>query len=396
MLRRPGLARSLVAYVFSEVGDGFTTVALPLYVLAQTGDPVAVGATFAAEVGFATLFGLLGGPTSDRFNRKRIVLITFVLRASLLVAASQLGSTMAVVALVILAKVIGAFDNPAMEAAIPDLAGDSFQAASALRNIGRSGAFAIGPALGGLTVGVAGPQTAFLIDAASFLTALLVFVGVTNFDPESEDRKRSFRDNGETLKQELTAGFGQLTSDRLLRRFVGYQFVSMSLVALVLAAAPIYVISELGASELAYGIVIGGFGVGTALSLAWFGRSNRLGNKARVLLIASILYGIFFVAGVAVASVVALWVSWLALGLAFGPEQIVIDLMIVEKSPPKIIGRVYSAFGIVLSLGSVVGFIISGPLVAATSARSVMVMVGAAFPLAGIAFFARSARKPPG
>ena len=75
------------AQLCAELGDGITTVALPLYVYARTTSPLATSLTFMAELLAGVVLGIVGGVLADGFDRRRVLLISYGVRAAVLVVA---------------------------------------------------------------------------------------------------------------------------------------------------------------------------------------------------------------------------------------------------------------------------------------------------------------------
>src|SRR6266571_3260421 len=69
----------------SHTGSWMQTMAEAWLVLTLTGSGVAVGATFAFRFLPVMLFGLWGGTIADRFERRRVLLVTQALAATLAV-----------------------------------------------------------------------------------------------------------------------------------------------------------------------------------------------------------------------------------------------------------------------------------------------------------------------
>src|SRR5712691_3755722 len=70
----------------SHIGSWMQTMAEAWLVLQLTGSGAAVGATFAFRFLPVLLFGLWGGTIADRFDRRRVLLVTQTLAAVLAVA----------------------------------------------------------------------------------------------------------------------------------------------------------------------------------------------------------------------------------------------------------------------------------------------------------------------
>ena len=119
------------------------------------------------------LFGVWAGSIADRHERRRIVLITqanAILQATLL-AALTLTGVVRPWHVAVLAGMLGmtyAFEIPARQALLADLAGDDFPNAIALNSSVVNAARIAGPALAGLLVAWIGEGWAFALNAVSF------------------------------------------------------------------------------------------------------------------------------------------------------------------------------------------------------------------------------------
>ena len=79
------------AQLCSELGDGITTVALPLYVYARTESPLATSLTLMAELLAGVVLGVVGGVLADGFDRQRAPVASYAGRAAVLVLAWAAG-----------------------------------------------------------------------------------------------------------------------------------------------------------------------------------------------------------------------------------------------------------------------------------------------------------------
>jgi MFS family permease len=83
---RRGFSRLWWAHSVSQFGDQLTLVALPLAAYADTHSAVAVGVVASLEAVTAVAFGLVAGALADRLAHRRVLILTDVARALLLVA----------------------------------------------------------------------------------------------------------------------------------------------------------------------------------------------------------------------------------------------------------------------------------------------------------------------
>jgi len=120
------------------------------------------------------LFGIWAGSLADRHPRRRVVLATqanAIVQASLL-AVLTLGGWVRPWHVLVLAAMLGltyAFEVPARQALLADLAGEDMPNAIALNSSIVNAARIAGPALAGVVVASVGEGWAFALNAASFL-----------------------------------------------------------------------------------------------------------------------------------------------------------------------------------------------------------------------------------
>jgi MFS family permease len=119
------------------------------------------------------LFGIWAGSLADRHPRRRVVLVTqanAIVQAALL-AALTFGGWVRPWHVLVLAAMLGmtyAFEIPARQALLADLAGEDMPNAIALNSSIVNAARVAGPALAGLVVASVGEAWAFALNAASF------------------------------------------------------------------------------------------------------------------------------------------------------------------------------------------------------------------------------------
>lgn len=160
----------------SWLGDGVMVVALPWQVYELTNSPTAMGVVGALQIAPIFVFSLLGGVMSDRFDRRKVILVSELTRG---VAAGFAGILAVAGALElwhvgIMVVVFGlgqAFAGPAFGSIVPQIVPEHLlvQANSALFTFHTLAFRLIGPAFGGLLIAALGTGVAFLIDATSFL-----------------------------------------------------------------------------------------------------------------------------------------------------------------------------------------------------------------------------------
>jgi MFS family permease len=162
----------------SLIGTWVETVAQGLLVLQLTHSGFLLGLTTAARYAPILLLSPYAGLLVDRFNKRRVLLITQVGLGgvSLLLGLAVLSGEVRLWQVLVLALVFGTFsaaDNPARQAFVSELVGPSLlRNAVTLNSIFVNVARVIGPTIAAIVISAAGLGWCFMIDAASFLAVI--------------------------------------------------------------------------------------------------------------------------------------------------------------------------------------------------------------------------------
>lgn len=157
----------------SNLGAQLTVVAVGLQVYALTGSTPAVGLLGLAALVPLIVFGLYGGAVVDRYDRRRVALVSGVagwVAVLGLLAQALIGNTHVEVlyVLVALESAANAVTSPARSAIIPRLVSTELMAAAnALSTLGWNVALTVGPLLGAVLVAGGGYAIAYGADARS-------------------------------------------------------------------------------------------------------------------------------------------------------------------------------------------------------------------------------------
>ncbi len=414
-LRQRGLRRLALAFLVNEVGDGITSIVLPLAVYTATASGLLTGLSFAAVRGAGIVGSPIGGVLADRFDRIRLLRASFVVRAGLLVVALLVGDEATTLACLLLVRIGGTVDNAAAEAAVRDHAGDRPRAVATLRKAGTAASWLVGPAVGGLLVSTLGITPAIAVDLASYLVALLLLVG--QVAPFRQPDQSAPRDTAaptpapgvEDVRPEAAAprsaiavaladargGLRHLRGHPDLRLVVATTTVNATLVAALLTAAVVYLGALPDSPEGAYGFAMAAYATGSLLGLVVAGTVAWQAPLARIVWRSLAAYGVICAMGVVVPDWRVLAVSWLAWGLAYGPEEIVSDVTLVTHTPTVLLGRTYAGVTMAASVGQVVGAIGGGVLGDLVGPRVLVAGLGAAYLPAAVAVWWRRGRNRP-
>ncbi len=260
------------------MGRQITAVALPFQVYRLTGSTLAVGLIGLVQVVPLVLCSLIGGAVADAVDRRRLLLVTTSLLAlcSGLYAAGALHGHPPLAGLYAVAGVaagLGAFDQPARSATVPNLVPrDQLPAAVTLMFGLFQVSLVAGPAVGGLLIGRAGLGAAYLVDVVSFAAALAGTALIAPQPPRHERTEppiRAIRTGLAFARRQpaILAGFA-IDLDAMIFGMPRALFPAL--------AAGVY---HTGPSGL--GLLYAAPGVGAVaaiLATGWLGRARRLGR----------------------------------------------------------------------------------------------------------------------
>lgn len=175
----------------STAGTALTSLAASILVYRLTGSALSVGLMMMATAAPSLLVGLFAGVIVDRYDRKKIMIVTELLRAVLIALIPFLVTRNIVWLYVIVAltSAIAQFYDPAHESVLPEVASEEeLAAANSLMAISSFGSTAIGFAASGLIASAANINWAFWLDAISFLVSALciMFVAIKPLGAEEE------------------------------------------------------------------------------------------------------------------------------------------------------------------------------------------------------------------
>ncbi|MGH8885024.1 MAG: MFS transporter [Egibacteraceae bacterium] len=173
--RNPDFRRLFLAAVVSLAGDWFAFVAVTGLVNELTGTEGAAALVFAASVLPIFLASPLAGVIADRVDRKRMmVMVDFgrVVPSLGLLLAVRWGSAPLAIGCILAIAVMSVFFEPVSAAALPNLveAEDLSLAQATMASVWGTMLF-VGAAIGGLVAQVFGRETAFVVNAATFVVS---------------------------------------------------------------------------------------------------------------------------------------------------------------------------------------------------------------------------------
>ena len=268
IFRKRDFSLMWTAQLVSTIGSSLTDLAAAILVFRVTHSALNVGLTLLVTA-LPTLFvGLFAGVFVDRFNRKRILLASDLLRGLLVVSIPFVIGQVGILGLYVvlfLAATVRQFFDPAWESVLPEIASEEeLTRANSFLSISSFGSTAVGFALAGLlsSLDQTKIELPFYIDGLTFFFsfACVLFVRIGAHPPSDESTGLG------VVISNLKDGMQTLWSLPLLRSlFIAGIPVSLSFGLWNVLLLPM-AIRELHATEFEYGLQEGLTSVGFAVA----------------------------------------------------------------------------------------------------------------------------------
>ncbi len=253
---RPHVRRIAVARAVSIAGAEAAYVAIVATMLDRTGSAAWVSAALLAWIGVGGLVAPIAGSLGDRFDRRRVMIISDLAGAASFAAIALVHTPVGLLGLTVVAALAESPFNPAATAAIPNLTpADDLTWANGLVSAGRTFGALVGPVTGGLLYGTVGPGAAFAVNAVTFVVSAALIASV---------RGRFSEEREGPLRGGAMAGFRFVAGSPFLRSLAIGWFLFLIGIGLMLVAE-LPMARLLGAGSLGYGIMVSGWAGGSLI-----------------------------------------------------------------------------------------------------------------------------------
>ncbi|MBI5958012.1 MAG: MFS transporter [Chloroflexi bacterium] len=312
----PNYARLWMAQAISLLGDWFNTIAIATALSTYTNESgLAISLLLLCRFLPPLLVGPLAGVLLDRLNRKRLLILSDMARAVIVLGfllADSPEKVWLIYVLTALQFAVSALFEPGRSALLPALVHEKdIVPANILGSVTWSVMLAVGGALGGLVAGVFGTPTALVIDSLTFvLSALLIFHVHPREIAGIEPATHAIHPLADFLDGWRYARRHPMIASTLLVK-AGGSLGSMDTLMIIYATS-LFVVGDKGAISL--GILWAAFGLGAVLGPMIFQRFNNDSiSRLRQLIVFAFMFGT---------------AGWIIFALAPGLAVVAVALMV--------------------------------------------------------------------
>jgi MFS family permease len=355
----------------SSLGTLLATVALAIDVKDRTNSGPWVAALMFVEFLPAVAVGLFFGPFLDRLPRRGVMIAADLIRCAVFCTLPFANSAGQIVALAAVAGFTTGFFRPAVYAGLPNLvAEDDLAGANSIIQTGENVSWTLAPILGGALVAATSPDTAYWVNAVSFLLSALLVARIP------AGMLQGALAVGQGFVRDLAAGFGRVLRTRALRTVLVAWTIALAGIAASNTAQVFLAKDTFSAGDFGFGLIFGCIGLGLAIgSLAagrWVERRSVGGVYAASILLLAIGIG----AAGAMPNVWAALPCFVLSGIGNGVAVVCNSLLVQRGASDDVRGRVFTVIMSVNYAAYGIAVLAAGPLTDSYGPRWVYGVVG--------------------
>ena len=255
-----------IAQFVSNIGTWMQSVGAQWFLVEAHSSAVIVALVQTASFGPTLLLGLFAGVLADLFDRRRLLMLlqSYAVLVALGLAVLTYLGRLSPAALLLFTVAIGcasALTGPAWQAIQPELVPrEQIPAASTLSSVSANSAQAIGPAIGGVVVALAGSAAVFAINAISF-AGIIVVLWAWKRPKQSAPIER------EHFGQAIVTGLNYVINSPIFRRILWRAALFVFPASAVLALLPVAAAHRWHLGAGGYGVALGAIGLGATLAV---------------------------------------------------------------------------------------------------------------------------------
>lgn len=294
-LSQPVFRMLWIATVVSNVGSWMSDVGINWSMLTLSADPLDIALVQAASSLPMFLFALPSGVMADIVDRRKYLLFSqlwvFIAAAGLTVLSFTGNVTPAVLLVATFLLSVGAaMSSPPFQAVVPDLVSKpELGAAVALNSLGVNISRAIGPALGGFLLSLAGPWMVFALNALSVVGVAWV---LWRWRPAPSIQRLP----PEHFFSAVRSGIRYVHAAPVLRNVLVRTVAFFVFGSAGWALLPLVARRELGLGPAGYGVMLASIGLGAIAGAILLPRLRQRLDADRLMVAASLTFALTMLA----------------------------------------------------------------------------------------------------
>lgn len=343
-LKETLFTRLYFAQAISLIGDACTWIGIALlaFDFGEKKSAEILATALTLRVAAFIVFGSYAGVLADRFNRKKILVITNFARMFIVLLLVMVTAVWQLYVLIFLLNVFNAFFTPAYKACIPQLIKnkDNYANAITLSNATWQLLGILGPGLAGALAVWLGSRQIFLFDALSFVLSsiLVLMIPMTTLKKEKSAVNFTFSNFGKDIIQ----------GTKLLFQHPPIRFALLIELGAAIAGAQVlvntvgHIKGNMLLTDREYGWAMTAFGIGATVAAFTANTLDQSRNKTTLLIWGTLILAASVSLG-NLASYPVLLLLWIFAGLGQSYTELPSQIIIAENIKLEQQGKAYGS-----------------------------------------------------
>ena len=377
--------------LISLIGNWILIAAMPFHIYAVTNSALATSAWLMAYIAPGVVFSSVAGVFVDRWDRKRTMLIASFMQAAIILVLlfAQTPETVWLVYVVAFIEAsLAQFFSPAENALLPSLVDEEhLLAANSLNSMNDNLARLIGPAIGGILLGLVGLTSVILLDAASYFLAgtLILFVNAPHKVTMPTPSAMPSEDGG-LIKvwRDWLAGLKLVRHQRILASLFAIVGIALLGDAIISAILVVFVQDTMGLSSVEFGWMMTARGIGGLIGGLLVAQLGRKWTAGQLISVGLTISGIIIFITVSFPTLIVALPALLLVGIPGIIAFVTIQTLLQQETEDAYRGRIFGAFGTTTTLLMLIGSGLGGALTDQLGATALMSGAAIIYVMAGL------------
>lgn len=356
----------------SNIGTWVQKVAQPWLILQLSGSPFLLGLDGFLQDIPLLLFLLVGGVVVDKFDKRKILMLSQVVQLSaafmisLLIVLGEI-RVHVILALSFMVGCMQAFSTPAYLSFIPEIVGRAHLAnAVALNSMQFNLSRLMGPVIGGVLLASLGAAWCFGLNALSFVAMFIVLLFAPSSPPSRE------RVSANSLMAQIREGFEAVFARKELVAIITIVFGISFFGAPLLAFIAVLAKDALNVGAQGFSFALASFGLGAVLGAILVSSLQPHWIRPKtVVATASSLAVLILLVALSTSYPLSLFLLFLS-GFAFVSSNVIGNTILQTTVDDALRGRAVSIYALAFRGGAPIGSLITGVMVEHLNVQSAL------------------------
>lgn len=363
-----------IGKLFASLGSSVYAFVVSFYILKETGSVMNFSISLLCGALPRILLGPFSGVVSDRFNRKKIIIIFDILNALIIGGACVLfatgnGSIVVLYVTTALVSIVNTFYSTALSSAIPNMIDtDRIQKVGGINQAIVSLSGMLGPVIGGALFALLSLPVFMLLNTITILISVVTAI-LIRYDLYVGERKAE----QDSVMESLKTGFRYIKNHRFLFTLIKFAFILNFLFAALMVYLPYIMVTIRNFSSTKVGLIEGSIALGMFVFSLILSTQKDVRNKERVILLSLAAQGVLMmIIGFTAHDVfgeinqwyafVVLGVSCFLMGAFIMLVNIPIFVLLQKETPDDVRGRVMAFLETGASAITPLGYVLFGAI----------------------------------